>query len=67
MFATGEAVNDERTVTVTSGEVQALADQWGRTWNRPPSEEELAGIIRNRVRVPGNHEQRGANPEANVC
>ncbi len=51
MFAAGEAGNDERTVTVTSGEIQALTDQWRRTWNRPPTEDELAGIIRNRVRV----------------
>jgi len=51
MFAAGEADNDERTVTVTSGEIQALTGQWRRTWNRPPTEDELAGIIGNHVRV----------------
>jgi peptidyl-prolyl cis-trans isomerase C len=51
MFATGEAGNDERTVTVTSGEIQALADQWRQKMNRPQTEDEFDGIIRNRVRV----------------
>jgi len=51
IFAAGEAGNDERTVTVTSGEIQAMTDQWRRTWNRQPTEDELAGTIRNHVRV----------------
>jgi peptidyl-prolyl cis-trans isomerase C len=51
MFAAGESGNDERTVTVTSGEIEALASQWQQTWKRPPTEGELDGIIRNHVRV----------------
>jgi peptidyl-prolyl cis-trans isomerase C len=50
-LSTGEADNDERTVTVASGEIQALADQWSRSLSRPPTEDELDGIIRNHVRV----------------
>ncbi len=47
----GDAGSDERVVTVTSGEIQALTDQWGQTWNRPPTADELDGMIRNLVRV----------------
>lgn len=47
----GDAGSDERVVTVTSGEIQALTDQWGQTWNRPPTADELDGMIRNHVRV----------------
>jgi hypothetical protein len=41
---------DERVVTVTAGEVQALTEQWTRLWNRPPTGEEFAGVIRDHVR-----------------
>jgi peptidyl-prolyl cis-trans isomerase C len=50
-FSAGEADNDERTITVARGEIQALADQWSRSLSRPPTEDELDGIIRNHVRV----------------
>lgn len=42
---------DERMVTVTSGEIQSLADQFTRLWNRPPTEEELSGALRAHVRT----------------
>lgn len=51
MFAAGEAGINERVVTVTSGDIQALTNQWKRTWNRSPTEDEFAGIIRSHVRV----------------
>ena len=41
----------ERTVIVTAGDIQALSDQWTRMWNRQPTERELAGVIRDHVRV----------------
>ena len=44
-FAPAEEQEQERTVVVTSGEIQAMADTWKRLWNRPPTEEELAGAI----------------------
>ena len=51
LFA-GEAADDEaRTVTLTQGDIQALTDQWTRLWNRPPTEQELAGVMRNHVRT----------------
>jgi hypothetical protein len=42
---------NERTVTVTAGEIQAMADQWLKLWSRPPTDEELSGVIRDHVRV----------------
>jgi len=44
-------VEDERTVTVTAGDIQALSDQWSRVWNRPPTQTELTGAISGHVRV----------------
>jgi peptidyl-prolyl cis-trans isomerase C len=51
VLSAGEAGNDERTVTVASGEIQALTDQWFRSMSRPPTEDELDGIIRRHVRI----------------
>ncbi len=51
IYAGGEDSDNERTVTVTSGDIQALTNQWTRLWSRPPTEDELAGIIRDQVRV----------------
>jgi hypothetical protein len=51
IYAGGEDSDIERTVTVTSGEIQSLSDQWMRLWSRPPTNEELAGLIRNHVRT----------------
>lgn len=50
-YVGGEKYDNERTVTVTSGEIQALTDQWTRLWTRPPTNEELAGMIRDHVRT----------------
>ncbi len=45
------AINgDERTVVVTSGEIEWLSTQWQKRWNRPPTEEELDGLITQHVR-----------------
>ena len=43
--------DDERTITVTSGDIQALTDQWTRVWRRPPTEDELTRILREHVRT----------------
>jgi len=51
LLAAGESTEDDRRITVSSGDIQTLTDQWTRLWNRPPTEAELAGIIRNHVRV----------------
>jgi hypothetical protein len=40
-----------RTITVTQGEIKALTDQSRRVWNRPPSESEIAAMLRSYVRT----------------
>ena len=47
----GDSQDDERTVFVSASDIDSLADQWTRTRSRPPTEEELAGIVRAHVRV----------------
>jgi peptidyl-prolyl cis-trans isomerase C len=47
----GDDNSSENTITVTSGEIQSLADQWSRVWSRPPTNEEMKGIIRDHVRI----------------
>lgn len=51
LVATGDDADDERTVIISAGEIRTLADQWTRLWNRSPTEEELAGAIRDQARV----------------
>jgi len=38
------------TIRVTAGEVAWMADSWTTKWGRPPTEAELLGMIRQRVR-----------------
>ena len=51
VYGVGEDSNNERTVTVTSGEIQALTDRWTRLWSRPPTSDELGNVIRDYVRT----------------
>lgn len=37
-------------IVVTMGQVENLAATFAKTWQRPPSPEELAGLVRDRVR-----------------
>jgi peptidyl-prolyl cis-trans isomerase C len=46
-----EHSDNERTVTVSADDIQALANQWTRLWSRSPTEEELAGVVRDHVRT----------------
>ena len=38
------------TIVVTSGQIESLATGFARTWQRPPSEQELKGLIQDRIR-----------------
>ncbi len=51
LLAAGEDESDERRITVSASDVQALGDQWTRLWGRPPTQEELAGTVRDHVRT----------------
>jgi PPIC-type PPIASE domain len=55
VFAVYSLVSRHRTdnpgeIVVTSGKVENLAIGFARTWQRPPSEQELQGLIRDYVR-----------------
>ena len=41
---------DDRTITVSAAEIDALTEHWARIWQRPPTEKEREGIIRGSVR-----------------
>jgi hypothetical protein len=41
---------DVRQIRVTAAQVEQLAAQFSRTWMRPPTEEELAGLIERHIR-----------------
>lgn len=43
-------VASERTITVTAGDIEWMSRTWEQRWNRPPTEDELAGLVRAHVR-----------------
>jgi hypothetical protein len=44
------ASDASRRIEITESEVQFLAETWQRQWQRPPTEEELQGLVQARVR-----------------
>lgn len=47
----GDAVDPEsRTITITEEQVERLAANWTQTWQRPPTETEIDGLIRDFVK-----------------
>ncbi len=50
IVAEPEKVADDKTVTVTTGEVEWLATVWESRWNRPPTQQELDGLVQQQVR-----------------
>ena len=50
-FGTSDNADNDRTISVTSGEIEAMADQWLKLWNRSPTDEELSTVIREHVRM----------------
>ena len=47
----GDAVDPEsRTITITEEQVERLAASWAQSWQRPPSQTELDGLIRDFVK-----------------
>ncbi len=47
----GADAEDAATITVSQAEIQSITEQWTRLWNRPPTKEELAGMLRKHVRT----------------
>src|SRR6185369_1437599 len=46
----GAGVVEPNRIVVTQGRIEQLASGFTRTWQRPPSPEELAGLVRDDVR-----------------
>ena len=50
LFVPSQEMPDDRTVTITAGEIASLAANWQRRWNRPPTAQELDGLVRQYAR-----------------
>jgi peptidyl-prolyl cis-trans isomerase C len=46
----GTVEDDGKHITVTAGEIAALEDSWKKRWNRPPTQKELQGILKQFLR-----------------
>ena len=46
----GPAGNEENRIVITGGDIESLQANFARTWQRPPTESELAGLIEDKVR-----------------
>jgi len=40
-----ESTENDRTITVTKGDIALMEDSWQKRWNRPPTEKEKEGFI----------------------
>jgi peptidyl-prolyl cis-trans isomerase C len=47
---TVDHVPDDRRIVISAAEVERLALAWTQRWQRPPSEDELAGMVREAIR-----------------
>ena len=45
-----DVAENERTITITTGEINWLTDAWQKRWNRPPTAEERDGLIQKYLR-----------------
>jgi hypothetical protein len=43
-------VAEENTIVVTKGEINWLGEMWQKKWNRPPTDAEMIGLVRNHLR-----------------
>jgi peptidyl-prolyl cis-trans isomerase C len=41
---------EENTIIVTAGEINWLGEMWQKKWNRPPSDVEMVGLVRDHLR-----------------
>jgi peptidyl-prolyl cis-trans isomerase C len=46
----GDAIVNENSIVVTEGEINWLAEMWQKKWNRPPSDAEMVGLVRDHLR-----------------
>ena len=49
-FVAGRADNQPGKIVITQGDITSIMIGFSRTWQRPPTPEELDGLIRDRMR-----------------
>ena len=49
-FLSKRSSGEPGTIVITQGQIENLAFAFAKTWQRPPTDPELAGLIRDRVR-----------------
>jgi len=50
-FMGNRAIEDSgKRITVTAGQISALEDAWKKRWNRPPTQQELQGVVKQFLR-----------------
>ena len=52
VLASGDNADNERIVRVSAADIQSLADQWTRLWNRPPTEKAFQPIVGRHSKIP---------------
>lgn len=45
-----DAIAEQDTIVVTEGEITWLAEMWRKKWNRPPTDAEMLGLVRDQLR-----------------
>ena len=50
LFAEPMPDEDDKTIVVTSGEIEWMQTSWQKRWNRPPTPQELDGLIQQYVK-----------------
>jgi peptidyl-prolyl cis-trans isomerase C len=45
-----EEIVQDNTIVITKGEMEWLAEMWQKKWNRPPSNDEMVGLVRDHLR-----------------
>jgi hypothetical protein len=50
LFAEPAPEQDAKTIVVTTGEIEWMQTTWQKRWNRPPTAEELDGLIQQYIR-----------------
>ncbi len=45
-----DAIANGNTIVVAEGEISWLTEMWTEKWNRPPSEAEMLGMVRDQLR-----------------
>ena len=50
LFAEPTPDVDDKTIVVTAGEIEWMQSSWQKRWNRPPTQQELDGLIQQYIR-----------------